>query len=72
MTEAEDGATQASLESEPLLPLVHLQLSKIACVLWQKDKTNLPAFSGDNTLLHSAGYLGSKENIIASQLPCED
>lgn len=33
MTEAEDGAIPASLESKPLLRLVHLQLSKIACVL---------------------------------------
>lgn len=71
MTEAEDGATPAPLEREPLLPLVYLQLSKIACVLWQKDKADLPSFSRDNTLFHSAGYLGSKENIIAYQLPCE-
>jgi len=71
MTEAEDGATPASLESKPLLPLVHLQLSKIAHVLQQNDKADLPAFSRDNTLFHSASYLGSKENIIAYQLPCE-
>lgn len=71
MTEAQDGATPASLESKPLLPLVHLQPSKIACVLQQKDKADLPVFSRDNALFHSAGYLGSKENIIAYQLPCE-
>lgn len=33
ITEAEDGSTPASLESKPLLSLVHLQPSKIACVL---------------------------------------
>lgn len=70
VTEAEDGATSASLETKLLLPLVHLQLSKIACVLRQKGKA-LPTFYRDNTLFHSAGYLGSKENIIAYQLPCE-
>lgn len=70
VTEAEDGATSASLESKLLLPLVHLQLSKTACVLRQKGKA-LPTFYRDNTLFHPAGYLGSKENIVAYQLPCE-
>lgn len=60
MTQAEDGATPASLESEPLLPLVHLQLSKIVCVLQQKDKADLPAFSRDNTVFHSAGLPGQQ------------
>lgn len=71
MTKAGNGATPALLEGEPLLPPVHLQLSKITYVLWQGDKAGLHAFSRDNTLFHSTGYLGSKENIIAYQLPCE-
>lgn len=41
------------------------------CVLHQKDNADSLTFPRDNTLFHFAGYLGSKENIIAYQLPCE-